>query len=558
MATPDGLSGVFRGVEGSGEAQIIGSGPGLQIAEQILAKDRYEKEKKKKETADVAKLGSGSVTSKWSQTNFKELMPTLSQYRSEFGDVMRGIQTEKDPYKREILKQEYADKFNRLEELAKTDSMVYDEYQKYVDAYKKDPNKFDTEVEVNGRIYNVDEAQAVLANPYNVPELQEEIQKAGGVIPWRAQNWRKFVPETAYSINEDIKSQGIKLDQWIEDDLRKVGGEKLIVIKTGLKPERLESTYNSFWDRKSLKGERFRDQMDRNVSEGAQIVEDSAGNKILIGSDPLMQKSIDFLMSNKKKTETIEDVKARLPKEYGKRVFDKYHQGEEKQSRIPNYWQQINLKSTPGGGSGGDDKKITIPDYYNMTVAPVIENVRNSSLSADEQFKEIADALNLGDKSGSIKILKAANGLSALEMPSPPVKLNEKGLPQPFQFNGQNVLIKKGGNYWPASSNETFVGSIKGSPVMMFKDRNGVTTIPSDPTGIPYLQAVFIDNDGQEFKAQFDLTNPDDRNMANNTLYYGSTGMSQFSTNYKNTNRQAAPTPKKETKRTPPVGGKSK
>jgi hypothetical protein len=552
--TGDGLSSVFKGIERTGEAQIIGRGPGLAIADQILAKDRDEKQKRDKETADMAKLTSGSVTSKWSQTNFQEIMPKISEYRQQFGDVMRQIQNEKDPYKREILKQEYADKFNQLEELAKTDSQVYDEYQKYVDAYKKDPNKFDTEVEVNGRIYNVDEAQEVLANPYNVPELQEEIKKAGGVIPWRVQNWRKFVPEAAYSINEDIKSQGVKLDTWMDQDIKTIGGEKFWNIKKGIKPERLESTFTDFWERNSLKGEKFRKQMDKAVKSELEIVEDKNGNKILISDNPDMQAAIDNLMATKKKTDKIEDILPKLSREYGKVIFKNYHPTEEKPSRIPNYFQQQILKQTPGGG-GANNQKITEPDFYNMAITPTLEKIRTSSMSLDEQFQEIAKALNFGDNSGSVKTVKLSNGGYVLELPSPPVKLGTDGKAVPFQFNGQNVLTMRGGYYQPAGSDKTFVGSIKSAPVIMFKDKNGVTSTPSDPTAIPYLQAIFTDADGNDFKVQYDLTNSTDRTHANQSMYYSSAGMNQFNTSYQNQNKQAQQ-PTKPTKRKPPVSSK--
>lgn len=553
MRTKDGLANVFRGAEGSGEAQIINNGPGMQLADIAIYEARRARDKKEeelKELKEQAELGSGSVSSNWAQSNFDYYGPKSVELRSKFPEIMRQIQQENDPVKKAVLKQQYSDQWKKLEEEAKTDNAIYNEYQKVIQSYEKNPDKFDNVIEIGGKKYSVEDAQKILANPKADPRLAQQVEEAGGVSKWRAQNWREFIPEPAYDPLVDIKKQGVKLDMWQEGELKEIGGEKGVVTKSGIKEDRLNSIFDPFWSRTNRSGDKYREMAENAVDQFVNIVEDNSGNKILASETPEMVAAIDDMLS-KEKGLTIEEQKKRLPYYYGKKVFNDYHKGEEKFQRIPNYYQQIVLKSTPSGGNANTNK-ITIPDYYNATIDPVMKSIVNQNLTPEQQFLEVSKALNLGDNSGSIVPRQLNNGGYVLDLPAPPQKMNAQGEPVQYQFMGRNVLLKGGNVFVNAPANGMYSGRLKGNPIMMFKDKNGVTTLPADPTAIPYLQAVFLDDNDQQFKAQFDLTNPDDRNMANQTLYYGSSGMSQFNTNYKNVGTQNA-APEKPKRRKPPV-----
>jgi hypothetical protein len=344
----DGLGGVFRGIEGTGEAVIIGSGPGLDIADSVL---KAAQKKQEDEVKKLEKIGSESVGSKWAQSNFDYYTPKSIELRSKFPDVMRAIQNERDPLKKQVLKQEYSSQWQQLEEESKTDDLIYDEYQKNIAGYAKDKDKFDAEIEVNGKTYSVEEAQNILAAPAKYPEFAEEVQKAGGVSKWRAQNWRKFVPNPGYDIGQDIKGQGIKIDSWSEGDLKNIDGEKGTVIKSGLKPERLDAEYSSFYNRSNLKAKRFQEKMSEMVNQNAVVIEDKSGKKTITSSDPTMFTAIENMMKAEPNLKTVEEKSKRLPFYYGKEVFKQYFPTKEDFRRIPKPGSRSNFNNSGSGDS---------------------------------------------------------------------------------------------------------------------------------------------------------------------------------------------------------------
>jgi hypothetical protein len=548
----DGLGGVFRGIEGTGEAVIIGSGPGLDIADSVL---KAAQKKQEDEVKKLEKIGSESVGSKWAQSNFDYYTPKSIELRSKFPDVMRAIQNEKDPLKKQVLKQQYSSEWQQLEEESKTDDLIYDEYQKNIAGYAKDKDKFDAEIEVNGKTYSVEEAQNILAAPTKYPEFAEEVQKAGGVSKWRAQNWRKFIPNPGYDIGQDIKGQGIKTDTWFEDDLGNIDAEKGTIAKSGLKPERLNAEYSSFYNRSNLKAKRFQEKMSQMVENSAYVVNDKSGKKILTSSDPTMFTAIENMMKAEPNLKTVEEKTKRLPYYYGKEIFKQYFKTEEKFTRIPNYGMQIAIKQTPGGGSS-NKPKLSVPEYYNEGAGAAINEIRSSQspMTSQQEFEAMANKLNLGDKSGSVKVVEIGNGMYELELPVPPVTLTADGKLPSTQFMGSNVLIKSGGAWRPAPANQIYTGTATKSPRMMMKSSNGITSKPSDMTAIPMWQRVYTGEDANgnevEFKVQFDLTNPDDQTFLNEKVYYSSKGLGQFDANIKNNQGNSV---KQSGKKAPPV-----
>lgn len=539
MVANDGLGSVYPGTEGHGAAVLIGRGPGLALSEKAFQIAQKEKQDREREANEMAKLASGNPLSKWTASNYNEFIPKTTELRSQFGDIMRKLDTEKDPLKKAMIRQDYKNKFEELDILAKTDSIVKDEYTKAIKAYETAPDKFDPEVEFGGKVYSVQEAQHVLADPYQVPELAAQIKEDGGVPQWRAKHWREAIPQPAYEPILDFKKQGLKLDSWVEGDLRKVGGEDLIITKSGLKPERLKTEYNAFWNRTgSLSGKRFQEHATQMAANSTSIIEDAKGNKIMTSQDPITMAAIEE-MNTTEKNLNIEQQQKRLPYYYGKKEFADFHKGGETAQKIPNYWWQMNIKKTPGGGTSNKDNN-TVPDYYEQGIASSLEQIRSSTtfMTPKQQFEELAKTLNLNDESGSIQVQPMAGGKYSLILPAPPQKQSSTGVPESYQFFGTNVLKMKGGVYYPVKSTESATGVLKGSPMIMLKDKNGVTTDPKDPSAIPYWQAEYENEDGDVFKVQFDLTNPDDRNFLNQKVYGGSAGMKQFDVNLKNQGKE--------------------
>lgn len=336
----DGLSSVYQGREGTGEAIILDSNNATGIAN-IFYNDQLKKKKEAEVQADKMASVMDDPVSKWTSSNFRYLEPKIQELKSEFPDYMRKVQSEKDPLKKTIMTKEWENKWAALRKEALLDSQTFDWWAKEIANVRSNPGKYESEVDLgNGRILSADEAEKEFSDPLG-SGLQDEVQKAGGLAQWRLLNAPKYKPQLSYSASEDLDkyAKTIKLDEIPDKNLTSVDGKQVLMTTKKLDPQRAEELYRVFHDRTDLKGTRWRQRLEKAASEFVTIVKDSKGKEFFAANTNAPIEVVDAVEELNKQPGTIAQKASKLAYEIGKTEF---------KARFP---EQRNAKFAPTSNS---------------------------------------------------------------------------------------------------------------------------------------------------------------------------------------------------------------
>lgn len=372
----DGLSSVYQGQGGTGEAVILRGAPASNIANIFAQNYQRKQEEKKQEAKEMASVMDDPI-SKWTASNYQYFGPKSNELKSEFPELMRKVESETDPYKKQTLKRDYEMKWQALKKEAALDSQTFEWWTKEIANSRSNPGKYEQEMQIGDRMISIDEAEKEYSDPF-AAGLGEEVAAAGGLVPWRVQNADKYKPQLAYDAAMDLSQFKTKNkeDEWVDDKVTYVGGNPMVKSYKGLKPERAESLYELFHNRTNLQGKRWREHADATAGRYVTISQDPKGKEILTVNPNAPQSVLNAVseLANDKSL-TMEQKVKKLGYYVGKEEFKAAYKSGESSKFVP---RSSSFNFNSGAGAGLSDGVGDIQDV-NKIISKSIEGTNPGS-----------------------------------------------------------------------------------------------------------------------------------------------------------------------------------
>lgn len=328
-----------------GEAAVLGRSNAPDIGRMILGEKMRARDKAEQENAQFGALINRDLESKWTSDNINYFIPKIQELKKEIVDTYKKNGNKLN----ELERYEFQNRFQKLQMEADASNALYAEEQDRIKQLGGDPQfkKYDRE---SGRIREM----------WNNPQkyFADEIQAAGGIIPWRMKHSQDFENLGAYSMEEhlgDVLKD--KVSEWYSRDekgkLKSYTDPKtgLIVIegRKGIDPDKLAGHVKTFYnDPKDWRSQRMRENATNWVDENFTISD--------IGVTPQSELAIEVFKNSKNlKGLPLEQQKQVLAEQYvvesaKKRFPETEVVKTEKPLKIEN---NLSSKSGSGGGGGG-------------------------------------------------------------------------------------------------------------------------------------------------------------------------------------------------------------
>lgn len=344
----DALSIVPKGQADTGEAAVLGRGNQAQFGQMIIGERMRQLKEQQAKDADVKALLSDEIKPKWAADAINYFNPKIEALKKETIDMYR----QKNGKLSDIDMFEFKQKWAKLKNEAEISNALYAEEQDRIKELSGDPEfkKFDQDSWQIRKAWN---------NPYE--QFGAEIEKAGGIIPWRAQTSQAFNNLGAYSLDTHLqdKLKDKVSKTFSRDSAGKVKsytdpntGMVIIEYKEGVDPEKLAGHVSTIWnDPKDWQSKRMRGVASNWVEENFKIYDDG-------GVSPQSKEAMEvFKNSPSLKGLTPDQMKVVLGKQY---VV------EQAKFRIPSKEgimteKPININTGGGNGGGGG----ATPDMFN-------------------------------------------------------------------------------------------------------------------------------------------------------------------------------------------------
>ena len=486
------LGQVAGGREGSGLAQILGTGSFNPAMFAAIPKQAYEQQQAKKAknyeagVKDIADLKPEGLN----EDIIKTVVPAINQTKKMFSDFWAKGVDPTDPRNVDayIAFQKQKSATQGLLEAAKQKKELYG---KAYDLHTSNPD--DTK-------FNRLESEKRLNEYYNTPltdiENLKKIQNEGILAP--AFDFEKTklelfkgVPYSAAEIRNpvDIGSGMMKAEK----------REKVNVQEIENRTSKLLQNPTTYKERK------FNEELDRLVNSAQPLY------------DPNKKEIVGFTTGNVSYDQAIAEARSKpgfdklSPKEQfnemkksvaigiGKEMYPDKYEADFK------YPSKTNINVNMGGGdpNSGD----LIPTFIANRTKEVDAEIKNNpgKYNVNQQWNMLADA------TGGKILTSEGSGkgtITGIRLP------NAVNLGKVFSTASKNqVLTIQNGKYRPSQGSGTVPGEIVGT-VIVYKDKNGVTTTPNDPNGIKYFQLEMkpiratTDSEIDKAMSQFILSDP--------------------------------------------------
>lgn len=337
----DALASVPLGQSGTGEAVVLKGNGFEDYTQKVLGIRAKEGEERKKTEAEIGKLLQDNIQSKWAQDNINYFQPatqalkdeTIKMYKESNGKLdtvqLYGIQS----------------KWNKLKEQATASNSLYEEELTRIKQIEEHPDKIDAE--------ESNKIRQIYADPMSNPTTAKEVQALGGdIVKWRSLNARRFGNIASYDINSDLdKGFKDKQSEVYEKDkngvLKFKQGAGGILIAKGLKgvdPEKIDTHYNTFWDRTNYDGKKFREAAATRASKEFNIEDNGSVTALTKDAADAQMQAPDLKGLNK------DQKLATLAKAMGKvQVLARFPQTEVWKTEKP---MNIKIDNSAGGGLG--------------------------------------------------------------------------------------------------------------------------------------------------------------------------------------------------------------
>lgn len=343
----DALSIVPKGQADTGEAAVLGRGNQAQFGQMIIGERMRQLKEQQVRDADMKALLSDEVKAKWASDNINYFQPKIEELKKKTIDMYRqknGKLSDIDMFE---LKQNWA----KLKSEAEVSNALYAEEQDRIKELSGDPEfkKFDQDSWQIRKAWN---------NPYE--QFGAEIEKAGGIIPWRAQNSQAFTNLGAYSLDTHLQDKlKDKSSKWfIRDEKGKVKsytdpktGLVVSEFREGVDPQKLAEHIGTIWnDPKDWQSKRMRGLAANWVQDNFKIYDDGTvapqskeAMEVVKNAPNLKGLTPDQMKAVLGKQYVIEEAKIRFPSKEG--IMTE---------------KPININTGDGGGGGG-----ATPDMFN-------------------------------------------------------------------------------------------------------------------------------------------------------------------------------------------------
>lgn len=428
-----------------GEAAVLGRGDQPEFGKMIIGERMRQLKEQQAQEADVKALLSDEVKAKWASDNINYFQPKIEELKKKTIDMYRqknGKLSDIDMFE---LKQNWA----KLKSEAEVSNALYAEEQDRLKELGGDPEyqKFDQDSWEIRKAWN---------NPQE--QFAADIEKAGGIIPWRAQNSQAFQNVGAYSLEKHLgESLKDKNSKWfIRDDKGKVKsytdpktGLVVSEFREGVDPNKLSEHIGTIWnDPKDWKSRRMRGVASKWVDENIKIFDDGQiapqseeALGVIKNSPSLKGLKPEQIKSVLGKQYIVEEAKVRFPAKEG--IMTE---------------KPININTGNGGGGGGDT-----PDMFNW--ASGLQNASPKNLTAPQMTPELAQKIvGAGDAASIEKAQQIANAHYAKKMAAysdkPYVSMTFKdGKDNPrLTYQGRqyisNGFVRKGGKWYMVGTEE--------------------------------------------------------------------------------------------------------
>lgn len=458
----DPLGQVALGREGSGLAQVLGTGnfnPGVfaSIPQQMYAQKLADK--KAGYTAgikDVSELKPEGLN----EDIVKVVVPSINQTKKMFSDFWAKGVDPNDPKNVDayLAFQKQKTETQRLLEAAKQKKEMYTEAWK-IHTTNADDTKYD-------RL----ESEKRLNEFYNTPITEYDKMRA-------MQNEGILAP--AYNFDKHLREEVFKGVPYNSAEIKNpvdIGGGMMKAEKTErVNIREIENRTTKILDNPTtFKERKLNEEIDRIVNSAQplydpnkkEIVGFTTGNQTYDAAIMQVRSTPGF--DNMSQKEQFYAMKKAVLMGMGKELYPDKVDAEFK------YPSKTNVNVNIGGKESGD----TIPTFISNRTKEVEAEIKNNPGKYDvkTQWGMIAE------KTGG-KVLKDESGqITGIRLP------NAVSLGQTYASASRNqVLTLQNGKYRPAKGTGIIPGQITGT-LIVYKDKNGVTTTPNDPNGIKYFQ----------------------------------------------------------------------
>jgi len=462
----DALGQVALGREGSGLAQVLGSGNFNPAMFAAIPKQAYEADVARKAKAfeagvkDIADLKPEGLN----EDIIKTVVPAINATKKMFSDYWaKGVDPTNpknvDAY---LAFQKQKAETQGLLEAAKQKKELYG---KAYDIHTNNPDdsKFD-------RL----ESEKRLAQYYGTSlsdiEGLKKIQNEGILAP--AFDFEKY----KLDLFKDVKYLPAEITNPVDIGGGRMKGEKTERINT---EEIQNRTSKVLQNPTSFKERRFNEELDRLVNS-AQPLFDPAKKEIVgfTTGNPSYDASIAQARSKPgfdklSPKEQFAEMKKGIAIGIGKEMYpDQYDANF-------HYPSKTNINVNVGGDKNTGD---LIPTFISNRTKEVDNDIKSNpaKYTVPQQWEMLAKA------TGGRILTKGGNGQGPINGISLPNAVN---LGQVFMTASKNqtLSLDQNGNYIPTKGAGTIPGEIVRT-LIVYKDKNGVTTTPNDPNGTKYFQ----------------------------------------------------------------------
>lgn len=486
------LGQVAGGREGSGLAQILGTGSFNPAMFAAIPKQAYEQQQAKKAknyeagVKDIADLKPEGLN----EDIIKEVVPAINQTKKMFSDFWAKGVDPTDPRNVDayIAFQKQKSATQGLLEAAKQKKDLYTKAYD-IQANNADDTKFD-------RL----ESQKMLNQYYSTPlkdvEKLKQMQNEGLLVP-------------AYNFEKHTRDELFKGVPYLPAEITnpvEIGGGMMRankVERVNLKD--IENrTSKVLQNPTTFKERKFNEELDRLVNSAQPLV------------DPTKNEIVGFTTGNETYDKAI--VEARAAKGFDKlSPKDQFFEMKkavaigiakemypDKKEADFKYPSKTNINVNIGGDPNSGD---LIPTFIANRIKEVDAEIKNNpgKYNVNQQWNMLADA------TGGKVLTSEGSGkgtITGIRLP------NAVNLGRVFLTASKNqVLTIQNGKYRPSQGSGTVPGEIVGT-VIVYKDKNGVTTTPNDPNGIKYFQIEMkpvkatTDSEIDKAMSQFILSDP--------------------------------------------------
>jgi len=429
-----------------GQAAVLGRGNQEDFGKMIIGERMRQLKEEKAREGDVKALLGDEVKAKWAADNINYFQPKIEELKKKTIDMYRqknGKLSDIDMFE---LKQNWA----KLKSEAEVSNALYAEEQDRIKDLGADPEyqKYDQDSWEIRKAWN---------NPYE--NFGADIEKAGGIIPWRAQNSQAFQNVGAYSLEEHLgKILKDKNSKWfLRDEAGKVKsytdpktGLVVSEYREGVDPEKLSEHIGTIWnDPKDWKSKRMRGLATKWVDTNFKVYDDGT-------IAPQSEEAIEVF----KNSPSLKGLKP----EQIRSVLGKQYVIEEAKVRFPA--KEGIMTEKPININTGDKKSGSgegTPDAFNW--ASGLQNASPKNLTAPQMTPELAQKIvGAGDEASIEKAQQIANAHYAKKMAAysdkPYVSMTFKdGKDNPrLTYQGRqyisNGFVRKGGKWYMVGTEE--------------------------------------------------------------------------------------------------------